>query len=297
MKFATTITTALAVAGASANMHKGYSQHRPEKHQVARTPRLLQQASNNNHAFKSPKFSVTATSNGAEKQQSAIGGATVSAFKITSATGTFRVPEARQPTRGPTGNNPITYGASFWVGIDGTGACTAAALRAGVDIFWDPEGTSYNAWYQLATGRSVDFAGPLNAEPGDTVRVTANAGSVNGTVSVTFENLSTGLQSTQTLDDDGAVGKLCRSQASWLVEDFVLEQSTGLPVPLVDFDNATFSNMAVMAAGETGGATPSQVDINRAVLVNIEQDQQGGKLTDCSPNGTELVCKRTYGTA
>ncbi|KAL8346094.1 hypothetical protein RB598_000138 [Gaeumannomyces tritici] len=302
MKLTSVITAALAAAGASANMHKGYSQHRPEKHQVARTARMLQQLTDDHRALKNFKLAAPATAERAERQ-SVVGGATVSASKIASVTGTFRVPEARQPTRGPTRNNPITYGASFWVGIDGIGSCTAATLRAGVDVFWDPEGTSYNAWYQFADSRSVDFASPLNAGPGDAVRVTANAGgsssSTNGTVSVTFENLSTGLQSTQTLDDDAAAGKLCRGQASWLVEDFVLEQSVGMPVPLADFDNVVFSDMAVTAAaGVTGGATPSKVDINTAVVVDMELERQGGKLTDCVlSGGAEVACRRIYGTA
>ncbi|KAL8407525.1 hypothetical protein RB594_006374 [Gaeumannomyces avenae] len=300
MKLTSVITAALAAAaGASANMHKGYSQHRPEKHQVARTARMLQQFTSDHRALKNFKLAAPATAERAERQ-SVVGGATVSASNIASVTGTFRVPEARQPTRGPTRNNPITYGASFWVGIDGTGPCTAATLRAGVDVFWDPEGTSYNAWYQFADSRSVDFESPLNAGPGDAVRVTANAGGSstnNGTVSVTFENLSTGLRSTQTLDDAAAAGKLCRSQASWLVEDFVLEQSVGMPVPLVDFDNVIFSDMAVTAAGVTGGATPSKVDINTAVVVDMELERQGGKLTDCLLSGAEVVCRRVYGTA
>lgn len=290
MKFTVAVTAALAATGvASANMLKSYSQHRPQKHQVARS--LMPQQASSILAFKSAKFAAAAS----DEQQSVIGGATISASNIMSATGTFHVPQARQPTRGPTGNNPITYGAAFWVGIDGAKACPSASLRAGVDIFWDPEGTSYNAWYQLAPGRSVDFSGPLDAEPGDTVRVTAK---VNGTnASVTFENLSTGLQATQTFDDANGVGQLCRSEASWLVEDFVLEQSTGLPVPLVDFDTATFSDMAVTAAAGGPGGAPSPVDINTAVIVDIHQDQQGGRLTDCSRTGVELVCKRIFGTA
>jgi hypothetical protein len=299
MKFAVLITTALGAVGASANLVKSYSHNRPQKHQVARALRSQQVGSKASTSSSSSRFSAAAAATAAD-EESVIGGAVVSAPNLLSATGTFVVPEARQPTRGPTGNNPITYGASFWVGIDGaTTACATGSLRAGVDVFWDPEGTSYNAWYQLAPDRSVDFAAPLDAEPGDKVRITATAaGATNGTgaaaASVTFENLSTGLQATQVFDG-GAAG-LCRGEAAWVVEDFVLEQSVGMPVPLADFDNATFSGMTATAACASSGA-PSPVGLEGATIFNINQPQQGGKLTDCSHSGTELVCKRIYGGA
>ncbi|KLU90618.1 aspergillopepsin-2 [Magnaporthiopsis poae ATCC 64411] len=52
-----------------------------------------------------------------------------------------------------------------------------------------------------------------------------------------------------------------------------------------------------MAVTAGPGEAPSPVDINTAVIVDIHQDQQGGRLTDCSRMGAELVCKRIFGTA
>lgn len=230
--------------------------------------------------------SVMSTAAAAEKPP-VVGGAYLSSSEITSVGGRFTVPRATQPTKGAIAGQDIEYGASFWVGIDGVN-CTTGTLRAGIDIFWSSRGESYHAWYQVSADSSKDFlAGEIDVAPGDELHVTATASGGNGTLVV--NNRSTN----QTVERHLAPGeKLCRSEAAWLIEDFVLVQAIGAPVALVNFTDVTFGDMkTTMQCGSSERAEP--VNLDDVKVMDVEVEEQGGKLTDCQMTGVDqMTCKR-----
>ncbi|TLS20244.1 uncharacterized protein PpBr36_11494 [Pyricularia pennisetigena] len=232
-------------------------------------------------------FAANVLSAAAAEKPPVVGGAYLSSSDIGSVAGRFTVPKATQPTKGDIAGQDIEYGASFWVGIDGVN-CTTGTLRAGIDIFWSSRGESYHAWYQVSADSSKDFlSGEMDVAPGDELHVTATATGGNGTLVV--NNRSTN----QTVERHLAPGeKLCRSEAAWLVEDFVLVQAVGAPIALVNFTEVAFDGMkTTTGCASSGRAEPVSLDKVRVMDVVVEE--QGGKLADCAMTGVDqMTCKR-----
>ncbi|SPQ21783.1 9298333f-4073-4797-940f-b288c56e4412 [Thermothielavioides terrestris] len=217
-----------------------------------------------------------------------------SSARITSVQTTFRIPHAQPPATGPTANNPVgVYAASFWVGIDAAGAAASsscsgggAALRAGVDIFWDGtvggEQTPF-AWYQFATaaaaagqqgqqGSGTGFGQDgFAVAAGDVVRFTLSAGGTGGAdgeqvvAVVLAENFGANVSHADVVGRSASGGGgakpvrsvkqvvtapagLCGQQAAWVVEDFPLEGRPDVPVAFANFTSVTFDGAGVALA-------------------------------------------------
>ncbi|KAI6378485.1 hypothetical protein MCOR25_002188 [Pyricularia grisea] len=284
-----TLVTALVGAtavNATSFRHAATEQHlRPESQVFDRSLHRANPAAAT--ASNSRVFGTNVLSTAAAAKPPVVGGAYLSSSDITSVKGRFTVPNATQPTRGAIAGQDIEYGASFWVGIDGVN-CTTGTLRAGIDIFWSSRGDSYHAWYQVSADSSKDFlSGEIDVAPGDELRITATATGGNGTLVV--NNRSTN----QTVERHLAPGeKLCRSEAAWLIEDFVLVQAVGAPIALVNFTEVAFDDMkTTMQCGSSGRAEP--VDLDQVKVMDVEVEEQGGKLTDCQMTGDDqMTCKR-----
>lgn len=289
MKPATLITALVGATTINATLLRPIAkqQHiRPHAHVFDRS--LRQRATK---AATVPGRFAASTSNAADKNKTmpVIGGAYIPAGNISSVEGRFVVPQASQPTSGELAGMPIDYAASFWIGIDGIN-CTTGTLRAGIDVFWSPQGESYHAWYQVAADESKDMlSGEMDVAPGDELHVSATASGGNGTVTV--RNASTN----QTVVRSLAEGeKLCRNEAAWLVEDFVLVEVIGQPVALVNFTDVVFKDMRATMESESSGR-PSPVGLETANLMDIVVESQGGRLTDCRATGLEeMVCMRIH---
>lgn len=268
---------------------------------------------------KHPTSGTQSTNSRRAETPSVQGGAILSAprKKIQSVTGTFRVPEAKMPTEGPTGNNPVgVYAASFWVGIDGVtststttkkaASCDASAvsLRLGVDIFYDGtfggQQTPF-AWHQYLPRSATGFAN-FSVAAGDLVRLTASAASKGNGGTVTIENFGNVAQlkskqaavqvSTHTFDGSSQLPALCQAQAAWMVEDFPIAGLPDFPIALTNFTSVKFVKLGVRS-GEGG-----DIGIGGARVVNVYQEPQGGRLTDCdvvARDGGKVVCKRVVG--
>ena len=248
------------------------------------------------------------------------GGAVLSAprkKKVQSVTGTFRVPEAKMPTAGPTANNPVgVYSASIWVGIDGvkattsttkpTASCDASAvsLRLGVDIFYDgtfggPQ-TPF-AWHQYLPRSATGFSN-FSVAAGDLVRLTASAAASGGKGgTVTIENFGKAARlgrktvavqvSTHTFDGEPQLPALCQTQAAWMVEDFPIAGLPDFPIALTNFTSVEFGKLGVRS--EEG----SEMGVGKAKVVDIYQEPQGGRLTECGlvARDGKVVCRRVVG--
>jgi len=265
---------------------------------------------------KHPASNVQSTNGRRAEAPSVQGGAVLSAprKKIQSVTGTFRVPEAKMPTDGPTGNNPVgVYGASFWIGIDGVtttnkaASCDASAvsLRLGVDIFYDGtfggQQTPF-AWHQYLPRSATGFAN-FSVAAGDLVRLTASAASAGNGGTVKIENFGNIAQlkrkqvavqvSMHTFDGSSTqLPALCQSQAAWMVEDFPIAGLPDFPIALTNFTSVEFAKL-----GARNGKG-SEIGIGKAKAVDIYQEPQGGRLTDCdvvARDGGKVVCKRVVG--
>ncbi|KAK4157587.1 concanavalin A-like lectin/glucanase domain-containing protein [Chaetomidium leptoderma] len=245
-----------------------------------------------------------------------------------SAQGTFRVPDAKVPTTGPTANNPVgVYAASFWVGIDSARPTTTTttggpsadacggglALRAGVDVFYDgtfggPQ-TPF-AWYQFAPamGSEKGFEG-FAVAAGDLVRFTLEAGSGGGGGdddkkevvvvaenfggNVTCANGATPVVSVrQVLPASTTAGgaRLCAKEAAWMVEDFPLAGLPDFPVALANFTSVAFGGAGVTLADG------SKKDVTGTEVLDVRLQQQGGRLTSCEVvDGKKVKCDRVVG--
>ncbi|KAL2262212.1 hypothetical protein VTK26DRAFT_2131 [Humicola hyalothermophila] len=260
--------------------------------------------------------------------------------KITTLHGTFRLPHADPPTSGPTANNPVgVYAASFWLGLDsgassssggglfgsgsGCGGASAAALRAGVDIFHDGtlggEQTPF-AWYQFGgppapQGAATGFA-DFAVAPGDLVRITVENGGGGGEVAVVVENFGRGNGTTGSaagsdcvtegmaplrtarkafpvVEGGGGEG-LCGTEAAWVVEDFPLEEGLpDVPVALANFTSVTFAQAGV----ELADGSRRDVGGEGVEVMDVRLDEQGGRLTKCeiAGEGKKVTCKRVVG--
>ncbi|KAK4242234.1 concanavalin A-like lectin/glucanase domain-containing protein [Achaetomium macrosporum] len=260
------------------------------------------------HTFSAPS-NARVLSASAPSTESTKGGAILTlddGSLISSVQGTFRVPPAEPPTSGPTANNPVgVYATSFWVGIDSarppspSNSPCGGSLRAGVDIFFD--GTiggpqSPFAWYQFAPGMgsAVGFDEGFSVAEGDLVRFTLNAG--NGEVVVLAENFGGNvtcvntngtqpIKSVRQVLSPSARGRLCRTEAAFLVEDFPLDGRPDVPVALANFTSVAFGTRVTLGDG-------SVRDLAGAEVLDVRQLQQGGKLTSCEVAGDKVKCAR-----
>ncbi|KAK3327600.1 concanavalin A-like lectin/glucanase domain-containing protein [Cercophora scortea] len=224
---------------------------------------------------------------------------------ITSITGTFTIPHALVPTTGPTANGSAsTYAASFHLSIDGfpsssssSAQCNTggAALRAGIDIFYDAAAGGEErpfAWYQYAPSSSAVGFANFSAAPGDTLKFTlsiststsSGAGAGAGAGVVTVENFGPGRKATKPIQTATAtvVGggqALCGRQAGWVVEDFPLAGLPDFPVALADFGTVTFGALGVGL--DSGKKVGEKEFVAGTGLVDINLEAQGGRLTDC----------------
>lgn len=258
---------------------------RPENHRLSHVPPSSHRST--------ASFSAAADG-GDQLPESVRGGAALAGKDVSTVVGTFEIPSAEMPTRGPTGGNVAgLYSASYWVGIDGAAECVGeASLRAGVDTFWDGGLRSYNAWYEWYPEPAADFAN-FTAAPGDVIRVTATAkGKGEGAVKV--ERLADGGKNATVVAEvskswSGQEEKspLCLAEAAWVVEDFSLASMPGVPVALANFTAVTFKDVGATTADE------EVLDLAGAQILNINLEPQGGLLTDCALEGDSGVrCKR-----
>jgi hypothetical protein len=124
---------------------------------------------------------------------------------------------------------------------------------------------------------AYDFSG-FSISAGDQIKMTASATSTSAG-SVTLTNLSTG--KTVTHSFSGESGKLCQTDAEWIVEDF---ESGNSLVPFANFGTVTFTGASVTTnSGSTQGVSGAQIlDIKQSNTVH----------TDCSVSGSSTVtCK------
>ncbi|EAA31929.1 concanavalin A-like lectin/glucanase [Neurospora crassa] len=245
---------------------------------------------------------------------------------IQSVTGSLIIPTISMPVSGPTAGNSVgEYSASLWVGIDGASAtdsfthpianatCNplAASLRAGVDIFWDGtlggQQTPYvwAQWYPAEHARGfLDF----KASPGDELRFTVTTGPHgNSGGGVLVENYGPP-QSPKGVDGKVkipiATGSLiwkdmpplCSAQASWILEDFPLQERPELPSALGNFTDVRFSEMG-FATWLGGNFTGEDVlGKDKLKLLEIYDAGQGGTLARCKTDGEgekkSVICSR-----
>ncbi|KAK1780760.1 concanavalin A-like lectin/glucanase domain-containing protein [Copromyces sp. CBS 386.78] len=243
---------------------------------------------------------------------------------INSVTGTVVIPTIYMPEFGPTAGNSVgEYSASIWVGIDGasaeagnsTGSANAncnplgQSLRAGVDIFWD--GTLggqqtpfvWAQWYPAEHAQGfLDF----KVSPGDELRFTVNTGPHgNSGGGVLVENYGPP-QSPKGVDGKVkipiATGSLiwkdmpglCGAQASWIIEDFPLQERPELPSALGNFTDVRFAEMGV--ATWLGTNLTDEKVAKELKMLEIYDAGQGGTLAKCKTEGegeeVGVVCKR-----
>ncbi|KAJ9165769.1 Acid proteinase [Coniochaeta hoffmannii] len=188
-----------------------------------------------------------------------------------SVTGTFVVPTPKRPSGS---SSSTTYSASAWVGIDGD-TCQTAILQTGVDFNIQGSTVSYDAWYEWYPEYAYTFTG-FSIAAGNTIKVTATASSTSAG-SVTITNVSTG--KTVTHSFSGESGKLCETNAEWIVEDF---EENGSLVPFANFGTVTFTSASVTT---TGGST---LGVSGAEILDIKQGST--VLTDCSASGSSVTC-------
>lgn len=186
-------------------------------------------------------------------------------------TGTFVVPTPKKPTGG---SSSTTYSASAWVGIDGD-TCQTAILQTGVDFNVKGTSVSFDAWYEWFPDYAYTFTG-FSIAAGNTIKVTASATSTSAG-SVTITNVSTG--KTVTHSFSGQSGKLCETNAEWIVEDF---EENGSLVPLANFGTVKFTGASVTT---TSGST---LDTTGAEILDIKQGST--VYTDCSASGSTVTC-------
>lgn len=186
-------------------------------------------------------------------------------------TGTFVVPTPKEPSGG---SSSTTYSASAWVGIDGD-TCQTAILQTGVDFNVKGTSVSFDAWYEWFPSYAYTFTG-FSIAAGNTIKVTASATSTTAG-SVTVTNVSTG--KTVTHSFSGQSGKLCETNAEWIVEDF---EENGSLVPLANFGTVKFTGASVTT---TSGST---LDTTGAEILDIKQGST--VYTDCSASGSTVTC-------
>lgn len=243
---------------------------------------------------------------------------------IQSVTGSVVIPKIYMPESGPTAGNVVgEYSASIWVGIDGASAtdnfilpgtnntCNplGQSLRAGVDIFWDGtldgQQTPYvwAQWYPAEHARG--FLG-FEAAPGDELRFSVSTGPHGSSAGgVLVENFGPP-QSPKGVDGKVripiATGSLiwknmpglCSAQASWIVEDFPLQERPELPSALGNFTDVRFAEMGV--ATWFGYNLTDEKVATELKMLEIYDAGQGGTLTKCKAEGegekTGVICKR-----
>jgi hypothetical protein len=217
------------------------------------------------------------------------------------------------PIIGPTAANENgVYQASYWVGIDGLSNCPQASLRTGVDTFWDSGMQTANAWYEFypSTG-PTDFAN-MTLKQGDTIQVLVNADADGKGGSVEIRKYETSQPRVSAVwshefKDQGS--QLCLREANWVVEDYPLADRPEILLPFANFSRGGgipevyFYGMDVYPPGAAQGvATSWEWTAFDVEVMDIDLEDQGGKLTDCATetsadNYNTLTCKRIVGNA
>ncbi|KAG6372605.1 peptidase A4 family-domain-containing protein [Boletus reticuloceps] len=205
-------------------------------------------------------ISWTRTWAGAELQQSN------GTFR--SVTGTFTVPSI---------SGPIGAGAAALVGIDG-GACNMI-FEAGV-IFnitsTGPQNKAVWEWYPDPLGA---FPDNFTIAAGDSINVTVSASNATSGL-VEIQNLSNQQSATQRVQSSHA---LCGQSAEWIVEDYLLNDTSTNPVPLANFGKVVFTH------AQAGGPGNQTFGPQGSTIVGIEQN--GQYLTNVSVDASSVVVK------
>ncbi|KAL2119568.1 hypothetical protein VTJ04DRAFT_6529 [Mycothermus thermophilus] len=221
-----------------------------------------------------------------------------------------------------TDDETINCGASLRVGVD-----TFWDLWAG-------GATTPVAWYQFAPGQP--YASGLegfSVAEGDVVRVRIEVGPVSSSPSddakrgVVVENQEYAIVAENfgnvTCSDDETAAllrskrgleklspvvsvrkvlpapaqgqpQLCGREVAWMVEDFPLAGMPYIPLPLANFTSVEFAQAKVTL--EDGTAKAVEKDGEGVSVVDINMEEQGGRLTKCEVLGSGRVrCDRVVG--
>lgn len=132
-----------------------------------------------------------------------------------------------------------------WVGLGGARSGSRALEQVGTSADCSDRGlASYSAWYQLFPSAPVEV--PMAVAPGDRLNATVTV--AGRTVSVTFENLSTGA----TFSSDTWMRAPETDSAEWIVEAPSACFTMCSPLPLADFGKVTFTNASTTMAAHVG---------------------------------------------
>jgi hypothetical protein len=145
-------------------------------------------------------------------------------------------------------------------------------------------------------GNAVGFDEGFSVSPGDVLRFTLDAGSViaeNFGGNVTCVDGTNGAQPIRTVRQvlsPGAGGRgLCGTEAAFIVDDPPLDSLPDVPVALANFTSVTFGTSVTLADG-------SVKDLGAAEVLDVRQQQQGGRLTSCEVvEGKKVKCDRVVG--
>jgi len=195
----------------------------------------------------------------------------------TEVTGTITVPTPKEPSGG---SSRTEYSASAWVGIDGD-TCQSAILQTGVDFYVEGSQVSYDAWYEWFPDYAYYYDG-ITISAGNQIKMTVVASSTtSGTA--TIENLSTGQTVSHSFTNEGSEGKLCETNAEWIIEDFAEISSSGQEslVPFANFGTVSFTNAYAIQNG-------AQVTPAGATIFDIGTSSK--PLTSCSGSSSGVSC-------
>ena len=198
-------------------------------------------------------------------------GAVLKGSDFRTVTGTFIVPEVILPADA---HLDIDYGASAWVGLDGSkSGCRGVVMQTGLSMHTQNGTLKYHAWYQWYPNRNHKFS-HMQIAPGDSVTLTITASSESsGTFIIDNNTKKTSVNHTSV----DRTPHLCRTGAEWIVEDFSMKQRR---IPFADFGSVTFTNASAITGDGTrfGPAGASLVDMlaggrsNRFFLTNVTVD-------------------------
>jgi Peptidase A4 family len=200
-------------------------------------------------------------------------GALLEESGVTSAVGTFTLPNVSMPD----GGDPSTsYCGSAWVGIDGvTNVCVNGALmQSGVSWCIQNGVTTYTPWYEYWPAEAQEKLLDFDVSVGDEIQVTiATKNTTSGTA--TLENLSTGGSISHTWSDMSPA--LCFDTAEWVVEDFEVGDET---VAFADFGTVTWTNVSALVNGTTVEASTAH---------NMDMVTSNGTYATSSISGDDVA--------
>ncbi|KAL1864807.1 hypothetical protein Plec18167_009639 [Paecilomyces lecythidis] len=182
-------------------------------------------------------------------------GALLESSNITSATGTFVVPDPEVPSGG---NSSTAYCGCAWIGIDGYSAdCPNGGLiQAGATWCIQDGSTSFNAWYEWYPAQEIITFDNFDVKAGDELKVTVTATSTSTGYTV-VENLSQGTDIRHTWDTESPA--LCEATAEWIVEDFTdISNGSDYLAPFADYNGLIFTDSSATANGEKVGVSDAR---------------------------------------